>query len=409
MHRSRLFAQNLLKLGWQPIVLTVHETYYEEKLDYDLEKLLPCGLRIEKVTAYPLTTFRLIGDLGLRAFFQLYKRAKQLITNEKIDFLYILIPSFYCALLGRFLHFSTGIKYGVDYIDPWVHNFPGSDKLFSRHWCSTKLASILEPVAVKKASLITGVARGYYEGVVKRNPHLLRQAVVGAMPYGGEKADHEKMRALVKERYLFRKKRHRIQLVYAGAILPGGYWLLEAIFKSLALHAAQFKNTEFHFIGTGTGSNGKRSSFIESLARKYFLWETIIYEYPERISYLDVLAHLDIADGIFIPGSKEPHYTPSKMYQAILSGRPVFAILHAKSTAVEIIRKSNAGMVLDFNDSEDAEKLSQNFAVSFLAFQDFLKAFDPGQVNMEILEVYSARSVTNQLSVLLNKAIEKEN
>ena len=53
------------------------------------------------------------------------------------------------------LHGSTGIKYGIDYIDPWVHHFPGSEQLFSRHWFSTQLAKLLEPVAVKKAVLIT--------------------------------------------------------------------------------------------------------------------------------------------------------------------------------------------------------------------------------------------------------------
>ncbi|MBC7689412.1 MAG: glycosyltransferase, partial [Aquabacterium sp.] len=47
VHRSRLFAHHLPSFGWQPIILTVDEKYYEEALDYNLEKLLPPGLRIE--------------------------------------------------------------------------------------------------------------------------------------------------------------------------------------------------------------------------------------------------------------------------------------------------------------------------------------------------------------------------
>ena len=129
-------------------MLTVHENYYEEALDHDLEKLLPASLQIEKVNAY--RRVGPLGDIGLRGFFQLYKKALSLITKEKIDFLYFPIPSFYCALLGRLLHGKTGIKYGIDYIDPWVHDFPGSDKIFSRHWFSKHLAKILEPIAVKK-------------------------------------------------------------------------------------------------------------------------------------------------------------------------------------------------------------------------------------------------------------------
>ena len=158
VHRSRLFAQHLPAFGWQPIILAVQEQFYEEALYWNLFKLLPDNLIIEKVKAFPVTRPRLLGDIGLRGFFQLYSKAKQLIGENQIDFLYIPIPSFYVALLGRWLHHSTRIRYGIEYIDPWVHEFPGSDRLFSRHWLSTRLAKLLEPIAVKKAVLITGVA-----------------------------------------------------------------------------------------------------------------------------------------------------------------------------------------------------------------------------------------------------------
>ena len=110
VHRSRLFAQHLPEFGWQPLVLTVHEDYYEEKLDWNLHKLLPQGLKIEKSKAFKVTKPRLIGDIGLRAFFHLYKNAKEIIKRESIDFLYIPIPSFYVALLGRWLHKTTGVN-----------------------------------------------------------------------------------------------------------------------------------------------------------------------------------------------------------------------------------------------------------------------------------------------------------
>ncbi|MEP7108239.1 MAG: hypothetical protein ABI760_09650, partial [Ferruginibacter sp.] len=299
MHRSRLFAQHLPSFGWEPIILTVHEKYYEESLDHNLEKLLPASLRVEKVKAFRVTRPRLIGDIGLRAFFQLYKKAKQLIQSEKINFLYIPIPSYYCALLGRCLHQSTKIKYGIDYIDPWVHYFPGSDKILSRHWITTKIARVLEPIAVKKASLITGVAEGYYKAVLERNPHLKSKAICGAMPYGGEAADHAIISKFDILPYLF-KKNGSLQLVYAGAMLPKAYLPLEAIFKAIAGNRNVFEKVEFHFIGTGSRANDAGSYNIKPLAEKYGLYNSVVYEYPKRIPYLDVLVHLNIADGLFI-------------------------------------------------------------------------------------------------------------
>jgi len=405
VHRPRLFARHLCSFGWKPVILTVHEKFFEEALDWNLVKLLPVDLRIEKVNAFKIGKFRAIGDIGLRAFFQLYKRAKQLIKAEQFDFLYIPIPSFYCALLGRFLHASTNIKYGIDYIDPWVHQFPGSEHLFTRHWFSKKLATLLEPIAVKKASLITGVAEGYYMPVLERNVHLKQSAVCGAMPYGGEREDHILVDGMNLVPYLFEKKQHKIQLIYAGAMLPRAYKPLEAIFKSIISNPHIFSNLEIHFIGTGKTSDDPSGYNIMNLAKKFDLWESIVFEHPKRIPYLDVLAHLKIADGIFILGSTEPHYTPSKTYQGVLSGKPLLAVLHKNSTAVNVIKISGAGLVLSFDGETDLEKIESDFAPLFNEYMTFIKNFHSSQVNTDVFEQYSAESVTWQLATLLDKAL----
>jgi hypothetical protein len=405
VHRARLFAQHLPSFGWEPVVLTVHEDFYEEKLDRNLEKLLPATLRIEKVNAKPLGKKRLIGDIGLRGFTSLYKKAKKLITEEHFDFLYIPIPSFYCALLGRRLQHSTGIKYGIDYIDPWVHTFPGSEKYFSRHWFSTKLARFLEPIAIKKASLITGVAEGYYNSVLQRNPHL-KNITTGSMPYGGEAADHEIIKLLNIEPYLFQPKVGKLQLVYAGAMLPKAYKPLEKIFETISANLTFFENVEFHFIGTGKLANDDNSFNIKPLAIKYGLWQNIVFEYPARIPYLDVLAHINIANAVFILGSTEPHYTPSKIYQAILSQKPLIAVLHKQSTAASIVEKSNAGKVLVFEGEDDLLSIRNNFISTWNDFIIYSNNYSHLKVDMKEFEKYSAKSVTMQLVDLLNKIVQ---
>ncbi|MCW3090881.1 MAG: hypothetical protein JWP81_1950 [Ferruginibacter sp.] len=407
VHRARLFAQHLPAFFWEPIVLTVHEKYYEEELDWKLVKLLPKGLRVVKVKAMPLTKPRLLGDIGLRAFFQMYKRAKELINEEQIDFLYIPIPSFYTALLGRLLHSSTQIRYGIDYIDPWVHDFPGSDRLFSRHWFSTQLAKLLEPIAVAKAVLITGVSESYYIDVLKRNPKLASQIISGAMPYGAEPSDHKNLVPDLKKPRLFRENPAKVQLVYAGALLPKAYELLEALFKSICRNENVFSGVEFHFIGTGKNSKSVEGFALKQLAEKYGIWQSVIFEYPNRLSYLDVLIHLSMADAIFILGSTESHYTPSKTFQAVLSGKMILSVLHEQSTAVNIIRQSRAGLVMDFNGLAGAKKIEENFPEFFTEFLKELKHFDTEMVDKKYFEQYSAENMTRQLAILLNKAMYK--
>ena len=402
VHRPRLFAKHLPSFGWDPTILTVHEKYYEEALDHDLTALLPSTLRIEKVAAFKVGRIRLVGDIGLRAFVQLYRRAEELIKKETFDFLYIPVPSFYCALLGRWLHRNTGINYGIDYIDPWVHRFPGSEKTFSRHWWSTKLSGYLEPVAVKKASLITGVAEGYYQGVRQRNPQLARTCLFGAMPYGGEKADHEGLKRLSKTAYLFSKKEGVLQLVYAGAMLPKAYEMLEAICKAIRDNRAFFEKVEFHFIGTGKSPNDSNGHNIKPLAEKYGLWQTTIFEYPARIPYLDVLVHLDAAGGIFILGSTEPHYTPSKLYQAVLSNKPVLAVLHRQSEAFGVLEQARAGLTIGIT-GEDTSGLAEEFSPAVERFLAFQKGFRPAHRQLAPFEKFSAYRVTQQLATLLDK------
>ncbi|TWI81395.1 hypothetical protein IQ13_2413 [Lacibacter cauensis] len=403
VHRSRLFAQHLPAFGWEPIILTVHEDFYEEELDWNLHKLLPAGQRIEKVRAYPVTRPRLIGDIGLRAFFQLRKKALALVQKEKIAFVYIPIPSFYVSLIGPYLQRKTGVRYGIDYIDPWVHVFPGSDRVFSRHWFSTKLAKWLEPKAVKSASLITGVAEGYYKGVLDRNPHLQR-CVTGAMPYGGEAADHSGLKQLQLKPYLF-EANSKLQFVYAGAMLPKAYGPLEEIFKAIAAHRDLFEQVAFHFIGTGKTPNDPQGYNIKALAEHYGLWQTVVFEYPKRIPYLDVLIHLEAADAVFILGSTEPHYTPSKTYQGVLSKKPILAVLHSASTAVAVLEQSRAGVVLAFDGAAAVSAISHGFVEQFTRFQLFRNAFKPEEVDQQTFAQYSAKEVTRTLASLLDKAM----
>jgi hypothetical protein len=405
VHRARLFAQHLPSYGWEPVILTVDEKYYEEKADLNLVKLIPVGQRIEKVGA--MQRFGPVGDIGIRGWREMYKKAILLASQERIDFIFIPIPSFYSALLGRALHAKTGIPYGIDYIDPWVHEFPGSKKIFSKAWFSSRLARLLEPIAIKKAALITGVAEGYYTPVLERNKHLQKDVVTGAMPYGGESGDHLMVKKAQLQPYLFARN-GKMQFVYAGALLPKSYEALEIIFERIQGNSALFSDVEFHFIGTGIPSGNVTKSVVEPLALKFGLWGSRIFEYRERIPYLDVLTHLENVDAVFILGSTEPHYTPSKTYQAVMSHKPVFAVLHEKSTGVEVIEESSAGVVLKMDATAPLESLRNNFIGSFERFRQFKSVFDPASIDNSRFFEFSAAHVTRKLADLLNEALKRQ-
>jgi hypothetical protein len=314
-----------------------------------------------------------------------------------------------------------------------VHVFPGSDKIFSRHWFTTQLAKFLEPIAVKHAALITGVSEGYYKPVIERNPHLETQALTAAMPYGGEESDHDFIRAKGKEGFSTSpafgrqaQSHSTLNFIYAGAMLPKAYKPLEEVFK--ALSTLQPPSTSLNLSQPLQPSAGKLNisqppstslnlpqplqplqlSFIGTLgtikpfAEQYKLWGSAVLEHPDRIPYLDVLSQLDAVDAVFILGSTEPHYTPSKVYQAVLSGKPILAVLHEASTAVLVLRESRAGIVVTMKGEEDLDTLSARFLEGLKEFMLFKQTFDPSKINRAAFEQYSAKAVTAILVEKLN-------
>lgn len=407
VHRTRLFSKHLPDFGWEPVVVTVHHDYYEDALDWDLVGLVPDGLRVERVGAFPTEPFRLVGNIAVRGFLPLLRRILTITAQESVDFLYLPIPPHFSALLGRIVHALRGVPYGIDYIDPWVQPpWHPDERLFNKHWVARQLARVLEPIAVRHASLITGVAEGYYEDVLERNSHLKEQAVTAAMPYGGEPDDHRAVSSLDAEPYLFRNDDDTFHLVYAGALLPKAMDPLNEVFRSIAENRAQFGDVFFHFIGTGTSPDDPEGYKVRPVAEEYGLWESVVHEHPSRIPYLDALVHQEAADAVFILGSTEPHYTPSKVYQGVLAEKPIFAVLHEASSACEVVWKTRAGHVLDFAGVSDIDTIREKFADEMGSFRDFAASFSPEQVNGEAFEAYSARSATKDLAAGLNAAVQ---
>jgi len=122
---------------------------------------------------------------------------------------------------------------------------------------------------------------------------------------------------------------------------------------------------------------------------------------------LDVLIHMHHSSGAFILGSTEPHYTPSKTYQSVLSGKPIWAILHHESTAAAVLDETNSGEVLTFSDFANIASMEEAIPQSFERFKNFALAFDPALVDRGKFENYSAREVTRQLSELFNQVVSR--
>jgi hypothetical protein len=393
VHRARLIANFLPLFNWHPIVLTVHPDYYEEKPDWDLIKTVSPDIEVHKVKAKKIKEPRIIGDIGLRSFKELKKKALEIIREKEIHFIWIPIPSFYTAILGRIIYNRTRVPYGIDYIDPWVRDI--SNRKNIRSILSILIARILEPYAIKKTSLISGVAEAYYKPAVLRN-FKNRQPVQVAMPYGFDSSDHNiKLQNIG---FPWDKYPSCIPYIYAGAFLPNSGMFIDSLFKSIAVLKSKGKfdnRIKLFFIGTGEYSHKSIKEFaVENAVEEH------VVEIRDRFPYLHILNFLSAAKGVLLIGSTEKHYTASKTFQSILSRRPVFGILHAESTAVEVFIDCNAdAYLLKYSQKVAKEYFIKELESFFESYIHETKAYNP---DYNALDKYSSK----QSALALVKAIE---
>ena len=396
VHRPRLIGNYLKDFGWQPYVLTVNSKFYEETPDSNMELLFSKDFIEYRVDAFRVTKPRVIGDIGLRAFFQLYKKAIEIIRKENVHFVWIPIPSFYVALLGRLLYEKTKIPYGIDYIDPWVRDI--SNRRNWRNILSNALARFLEPIAIRKASLITGVSEGYYRPALERNFKLGNTPPHLSFPYGFDPDDYNVEPIDVKLPWSGMQGCKPI--VYAGAFLPNAIYFTDILFASIRklIDENEFDPLiQFFFVGTG---NYQHQSITE-LAKKYGL--TNIHEIRTRYPYTHVLSFLKNSFRVLVVGSTEPHYTASKLFQALLSKKPMFAVFHENSTAKEIAREVNADQFfVSYNELMQEKDFHEHLYNKLKSFVRLDAEWSP---ELTKLEKYSSKECAREFVKLVNEVL----
>jgi len=422
VHRPRLISNYIHQFGWRPIIVTVDHKYYEENLDWDLCKTVSDKVEVHYVRAFPVTRPRLIGDIGLRAFWHIYKRCKKIITQQKVDFIWIPIPSFYTAILGRILYEKTKIQYGIDYIDPWLRNLSGRNDW--RHLLSNLLAKILEPIAVKKAALITGVSEEYYKPVLQRNfqPNQIEPPIINleyqinqnpsnkgfkkirhfAFPYGFDPNDHKvKLNDI---NYPWDEYEDCKPLVYAGAFLPNSRFFIEILFEVVShLINVQKWDSRFHlfFLGTGYYPGKTIMSYAKDFGIEYY-----VHEIHDRFPYLHILNFLSSSYGVMVIGSTEKHYTASKVYQGILSQRPIFSMLHEESTAYDVLKYTDAAdYTVGWSEKKKYEK-KEFFNKTLLWLDRFLNQGNNWNPNIQRMhDHFSSQNLAKSLSKEINSIL----
>ncbi len=344
-HRVRLLAPHLPAYGWDPTVLTVDAGDYEGRLDPALAESVPSGLRVIRARAWPARMTRAvgIGDLGLRSWWSLRRSAQRELRIGGYDAVYITIYPTYPALLGPGLKRRFGVAFVLDYQDPWVGEWgrsvgagPGGRADFKSR-ASRRFAAALEPVALRAADGVTAVSRTTFEQALARTPQA-RPMVTEELPIGWDRRDL----SFVSGRAPGDPAHDGlIHVSYVGTLLPTGLETLRSVLVALARARAAdpaVARVRLDFFGTSNQRTSDAPSRVMPIAQEIGVAD-VVTEIPARLDYFDALRVLRDSSAVLLMGSGEPHYTPSKVFPALLAERPVLAVYHADSTATPLLQR----------------------------------------------------------------------
>lgn len=350
-HRPRLFAKHLSAFGWTPTVLTVRPDQIEGPLDLQLNSLVDSSLEVVRTGALPIRPVRLIGDIGIRTLPAHAKALLSLTSRNKVDALVLFGPPWFSFLLGPLMRRLRGVPYLVDYIDPWVSDWTAAHPCLSKGWLYHRLATRLEPSVLKSASFVTAVSEGMLEGLKRRYPWLTGVRTA-AMPYGVELDDMEASARLGVAPPDFDPTSGDLTICFTGALQPHGRDLVRAVLLGVrALRDAASPiaaRVRLRFYGTSNLTWGHGHEAVLPMARDLGLGD-VVSEISERIPYLSAMAVLRASRIVLVMGSTEPAYSASKLYPALVSGRPILALCHAESTMRQTMDETGAGVAVTFS------------------------------------------------------------
>jgi len=386
VHRVRLIANELHGLDWNATVLAVHEDDYEEELVPETTQLVAPEVEVIKVRARPAPTLfgrRIYGDIALRAWHPLMSRAGELLQTGDFDFVWVSLPPWYLALMGGPLLKKYGVPFGVDYRDPWIYNLAPEEKGINRAMFTLLAARVLEPLALRKASLITGVSEGYIQGVRDRYPKLLRDTRILTFQMGFARRDHE----IPLPEYAVPFTPGKKTYVYAGAHWAMGAPLFRLFLKGLALaHRTQdLQECEFLFIGTGNPDLPRIQDQIEELGIA-----KIAREIPQRLSYLAVQKILRESDGTLVIGSTDAHYSASKIFQCLVTSPRLMGFFHEDSVGKGVLQECGAdSFYVPFHSNRSQDEMLSDLSERLAAF---VNPDTNWNANLTPLEAYTTRN-----------------
>lgn len=388
--------------SWEAEVICVDQKHSEMPKDNLLLQSIPADTIIHQVKAFSKkwTSKFGLGSLALRSLWFYHKKVMLLLQAKNYDLVYFSTTEFPVCILGAYWKKRFHIPYVIDMHDAWHSDYyqdkPKKEQP-AKYWFSYRLHKYLEPIAMKNCDGLISVSPDYIQ-VLQQRYRQLKNKPSAVIPFGAFKKDFE----IAKQNTsvcppAVQFDPNKINIVYVGRGGADMQQAIELLFyavkEALKTEAGLFNKLRFYFIGTSYAPKELAKPTISPIAKEFGL-EKQVTEITGRVGFYSTINTLLAADALFIPGSDDPQYTPSKIYPYLLAQKPLLAIFHPASPALQVMKDCYAKYTFDYHAANEMN----------LNLYDFLKNVvmkNTGQhYNQEAIEKYAAKNmVCNQCAL----------
>lgn len=404
------FAKYLRNYNWEPIIYTVENGEYPE-LDYTLKKDVPENLTVIKTKIWEpyLLYKKFIGQKptdkintgfltekkkpGLAERISVWLRGNLFIpdarmywikpsvkyllwyiTQHNIDAVVTTGPPHSLHLIGLKLKKKLNIRWLADFRDPWTNIDYYSDlKLTS---LANKKHHQMEASVINHADVVTVVGKTMkeeFESAYKRKVHVITN--------GYDEQDIPSKNV---------KLDRKFSIAHIGSMTktrnPECLW--QALHELVKEEKDFEKHLQIELIGKADISvtdNLVKYDLLEFFIKRDYLPHTEVTTAQQQAQVLLLVVNRTKNQKGILTG---------KLFEYILSGRPILCIGPKDGDAAEIIRDTNSGMVAFYDDKEEIKQIVKGYYDKFL--NGALVADNSNT------EKYSRKNLTQSLSYLLN-------
>lgn len=396
MLRPLKFAKYLPEFGWNPAVLTVKETHYEN-CDSNLLREIPPDVKVWRTRALNARRFLSLYGKHLRLFsipdpyvgwlpFALIAGLR-IIRKEGIQALYSTSPLATTHLIASGLQFFTGLPWVADFRDPWTEpelvKDPGAP-LF-RFECA------LERMVLRRANRILFTTERLCEQVLARYPHLPRKKCA-VIPNGYDEQDFGRVPGSP-------PGEGPIRILHAGLVndtYRSPRSLLEAV--AAVLHAGEVpeRGLQLEFLG---GGEYTESSQFRELVTELGLQK--IVRVSGRVGYEESLSRQALSHVLLLLqcGEDTRSLIPAKVFEYLRIGRPILALVLPGATW-DLLAEAGGASTADPTDRDQVREALRDV----LSMAEGRRPMD--RAVPQVLEKYGRRNLTSRLAVLLNELVQ---